>query len=164
MELVPKRYGSKGRKGDYFTLNYGEGVTDDFQPIRIRRHGKNEWKLELTTKEWTDNKWVVGDRQPYVGIILSNDDLNQGMVRFDGHLKAIEDYKGAESTDFKGRVEKSEVAKTERLSKPIKSPYANTDVIGTLKEFFNLGDEVDKTATESVISPYDTKFIPILSK
>lgn len=89
MELQSKSY-SKGNFGDttdYFTLNYGEGLTDDFQPIRIRRYGQNEWRLEITTKEWTDNKWLIGDRQPFVGINLSNEELTQAMHRFDGHLQ-----------------------------------------------------------------------------
>ena len=95
MELIPKSYKTgkhslDKNKVDYFTLNYGEGITDDFQPIRIRRFGQNEWKLELTTKEWLDNVWLAGDRQPFVGITISNDELMSAAARFDTHLDSIQ--------------------------------------------------------------------------
>lgn len=74
----------------YNTLNFTEGWDDDFQPIRIRRFGSNEWAVELTTKEWLDNVPLIGDAQPWIGATISNSELREFSGQFDTHLENVE--------------------------------------------------------------------------
>lgn len=143
MELVPKSYKSgkhslDKNKVDYFTLNYGEGITDDFQPIRIRRFGQNEWKLELTTREWRDNVWLVGDRQPFVGITISNDELIGAMERFDTHLESIKGASGVK--EQKKAKAKKELDEVTGRNKPIPNIYEGVSgkgMIDSLKQWWD---------------------------
>ena len=106
MELEAKSYSKDGKPGEYFTLNYSEGITDDFQPIRIRRYGQNEWKIELTTQEWLDGVPIVGDAPPHVGITISNEELIQASARFDKHLENIAGAEKVVSDEEKERKDK----------------------------------------------------------
>jgi hypothetical protein len=157
MELEAKSYGKDGKAGDFFTLNYGEGITDDFQPIRIRRFGQNEWKLELTTEEWTDNVALIGDRQPFVGITISNDDLLQGMSRFDTHLQSISEasVEAAQAKAISAAKWEAD-KKKQRTSKPIPNIYEDVDIGGTIKDWWNGMTE------EYVVEPNKSTFIPIM--
>ncbi len=141
MELESRSYarGKFGKQTDYFTLNYGEGLTDDFQPIKIRRYGQNEWKIELTTQEWLDGVPIIGGKAPHVGITISDDELRHAMGNFDTHLSSLKQAQGVREKTKATAVDDFNAKKKERNSQPIPNIYEGVSgegIVDSIKEWW----------------------------
>jgi len=141
MVATEKKY--KHSDATYTALNFGEGYSpvgdgNDFQPIRIRRHGVNEWSIEVTTREYLDGVWVIGDDQPYQGFILDNNEMKKYSADFDGHLSLLDsDILTQKDVDTAQRKENLALEKKDDAgyAKAVKAQQER-GIIGTLMQVF----------------------------
>jgi hypothetical protein len=165
MTATTKKYG-KGVGGEYQVLDAGEGFTDDFQPMKISRSGTNNWKVVMTTQEWTDGIWLIGDDKQTVTVYLDNDDIDEMNLQFKQHLANLSDRdavegqdKMAHEKDFAARKKVAADAKTARDSVPIPNIYegAGFDSDWSVSKWW------EGVTEESVINdPKKSTFIPIM--
>jgi len=130
----------------YNKLNFGEGWSDDFQPIRIRRLGNNEWALEVTTREYLDNVPLIGDDQPWFGFTLSNNELRNFSGDFDKHLDNIST--GKDKAIKHREKTRKETAQTP-YAKALKA-QSEQSMIGALKEWWTKEFVVEDDKSEFI--------------